>query len=630
MAESRATGRGKGRPSKLEEYRDIVINMHSMRAATSTIVERLRQEHGVTVSDRTLTNYLKKWELRRNIRQDKDPQIFEQIQELYNENRTDNQVAEILKDQDVNMDARQVQHARMKLGLRRRIVPGNVEEGNQQFTRITNLLSYSLKHKVLICRECKYAIQKPALARHLRRHKIFRGERQRLLSSIAQLELSEPDDVQPPPAGDPRVDGLPIISGYRCTAVGCASLCASFKRMRRHWSEVHGVSDPPDSCARPVDLQTFFRGTKLKYFEVASSRTAARSPSVTSDGLFAQEEDPDLMATPASNKQTSVFSPRPRYSLTLDLDMLRYFHHFTTTTSLTLPKNNHEPAEYWQTNVVAQALQLRWLMYGLLTISASHLAALSNEETTKRLHQERSTRFFEEFSTGWGKIKHCRSVAEVKAAKMGAQMVCIHRCCQWMSESAELGQGMFASPDFLLFHAFSTTIRGCVDSAFALRCELDRYEPPEVAFNQAIKDLEPYNVITSNVPPALLERLHTLPYRMAEVLPKPDSIHEFTSTLSGIDGLVQCMSLSYSSEDMGAAWAGMETWLRRTPEHFNGMTRERNAAMFIVIAHWLLLVERVERHSWFLRGAAKKALGQIVGEFSHSRGIVNLIEDLIA
>ena len=133
-----------------------------------------------------------------------------------------------------------------------------------------DLLEYDARHGVLICRECQYAIQKSALESHLLKHKIYRDERQRLLSSIAQLELFEPDDVPLPTPDFPPIDALPIICGYRCTAVGCGNLCASSKRMRRHRSEIHGLSDPRNfsSFTRPVKLQTFFRGTKLRYFEV--------------------------------------------------------------------------------------------------------------------------------------------------------------------------------------------------------------------------------------------------------------------------------------------------------------------------------------------------------------------------
>ena len=113
-----------------------------------------------------------------------------------------------------------------------------------------DLLEYDARYGVLICRECQYAIQKSALQSHLLRHKIYRGERQNLLSSIARLDIFEPQNVPLPNPSSPPIDTLPIISGYRCTAAGCENLCASFKRMRRHWSEIHGQNEPHQGLDR--------------------------------------------------------------------------------------------------------------------------------------------------------------------------------------------------------------------------------------------------------------------------------------------------------------------------------------------------------------------------------------------
>lgn len=38
--------------------------------------------------------------------------------------------------------------------------------------------------------------------------------------------------------------------------------------MRRHWADVHGLVEDFDAMAREVKMQTFFRGTKIRYFEV--------------------------------------------------------------------------------------------------------------------------------------------------------------------------------------------------------------------------------------------------------------------------------------------------------------------------------------------------------------------------
>lgn len=143
-----------------------------------------------------------------------------------------------------------------------------------------DLLDYNATYRILICRECQYAIQKSAISSHLLRHKIYREERQALLSFANGLDLFEPEQVPVPVSGTPAVDGLPVISGYRCiSSSDYEGLCASLKRMKRHQSDFHSVNDLSNvhAFARPAQLQTFFRGTKLQYFEVIPTWPAFRT-----------------------------------------------------------------------------------------------------------------------------------------------------------------------------------------------------------------------------------------------------------------------------------------------------------------------------------------------------------------
>jgi hypothetical protein len=492
-----------------------------------------------------------------------------------------------------------------------------------------NLIVYDVRNKVLICRDCKYAIQKSALESHLLRHKIYRRERQHLLSSFSQLALLEPHEVQLPPAGSPPVDGLPIISGYRCTATSCENLCASSKRMKRHWSESHGAGNTPDVFARPVHLQTFFRGTKLRYFEVESPSAVASQSLVTGDDRLAPQDGRNHLVTSVPHAQMITIAPSSPWNL--DLETLRYFHHFTTTTSLTLPSENNQPAKYWQVDVVAQALQLRWLMCGLLAISASHLDALADDDTTKKFHRERSARFLQDFSAGWGGLKRDSDVAEVEEAKTGAQMACIHHCCYWATESPLLHQEMILDPSTFQLQSFTATVQGCFNSNFALCSAFSNDGIPEEAFVRTRIDLRRSSDVgvTSKAPPALVNRIRTLTYRMVDIVAKPDSVQDFCATLSAIDALVECCTLSYMTDDLESVWLGMESWLWRCSDHFNQMVLHRNAAALIVLAHWSVLVERAERHCWFLSGSAKKVLRQITRDLPKDDAVQSMVENLI-
>ncbi|KAK7424452.1 hypothetical protein QQX98_000417 [Neonectria punicea] len=479
-----------------------------------------------------------------------------------------------------------------------------------------DFLEYDARYSVLICRTCKYAVQKGALERHLLRHKIYRGEKQRLMSAIARLELVEPDHVQLPPAGSPPVDGLPVISGYKCTAAGCGRLYASSKRMRRHWSESHGVSDPAESAASSVALQTFFRGTKLRYFEVMVPTASSTAVVATT----ATEERP-LVSTP---------SPSPCH---LDLETLRYFHHFTTMTSLTLPVQEGGPAKYWQTDVTSQALRLHWLMCGLLAISASHLATLYDDKT-KQAHRSQAARYLQEFSAGWEEaIQRGPRGAEIEGVKTGAQMICIQRCCHWTLDDKSPTLGQSQRPFQL--QLFITIVQGCVDPSFALRClttDDDNDNVLEETFVSARNDSEATSDAgdSSKVPSELLERFRAIPYLMALLLGKPDSTEDFVATLSAIKKLVNCSYLSYASNDVRAVWMGMEAWLKRISDRFKRMLWHENPAALLVLANWSLLVERAKRLCWFLSGMAIKVLREVERHLPEDSIVQSIIENQLS
>lgn len=92
--------------------------------------------------------------------------------------------------------------------------------------------------------------------------------------------------------------------------------------------------------------------------------------------------------------------PIPASSVNVDLQTPMYFHHFVSTTSLTLPPAdpNLFTAQYWQKNFIAQALQHRWLMLGLLALSASHLATLVNPVHDVKAHHDCSVELYLEYA----------------------------------------------------------------------------------------------------------------------------------------------------------------------------------------------------------------------------------------
>ncbi|KAK9326585.1 hypothetical protein V1520DRAFT_284942 [Lipomyces starkeyi] len=79
-----------------------------------------------------------------------------------------------------------------------------------------------------------------------------------------------------------------------------------------------------------------------------------------------------------------------------------------------------------------------------------------------------------------------------------------------------------------------------------------------------------------NTPSALFNRLRALPSRMAETFVKPESARDVLATLSAIAALVECCDTSFESDEVGAAWRGITTWLTKVPDHFNHMVSRHN------------------------------------------------------
>ncbi|KAI4160161.1 MAG: hypothetical protein LQ342_005950 [Letrouitia transgressa] len=519
-----------------------------------------------------------------------------------------------------------------------------------------DLLEYNSKYSLLICRKCQYAVQKNALESHLLRHKIYRGDRQRLLSSIARLDLLEPHHVPLPAPGSPPVDALPILSGYCCTAEGCLHLTASSKRIKRHWSEfhgLHGLVPLSSSFARPAKLQTFFRGTKVRYFEVASPTTSLSNTDYDGnddDGKKAREEEGRnaIAATPPSRPSVPVTpgtaqDPSPA---DFNLETLAYFYHFSTTTSLTLPGAEHPQSakHYWQTHVLLRALQQRWLMCGLLAISAYHLVALADDTTSKQIHRERGVHFYSEFSAGLGQTTG--SVLDLEVANIVEET---KQCCEQIRRLLYCAQWLLAEDAFgdavarCQLLPIMSTVRGCGVPNYTLRHSKIRNENHESqeewvaqgclhTRNSSHSENPNADSSNTNMPSVLLNILRALPFRIAEGLGRPESAQDVFATLSAISTMVECCDISFACDEVAAAWQGVATWLTNVPDHYNQMVQRHDPAALVVLAHWAaMLVKRAERVGcWFLKGSAKIIVLQVARHLSaKEHTVLSLVECLM-
>jgi hypothetical protein len=378
------------------------------------------------------------------------------------------------------------------------------------------------------------------------------------------------------------------------------------------------------NIARPAKLQTFFRGTKIRYFEVTpGSSTTAGLPllSHADDDGFApgdeqlethDDEEPDTQVlerpSPPSRATTSSFKIPPNtHSANIDLDVLTYFHHYTTVTSLTLPcvDPTQSAAEYWQTDVVLLALRERWLMCGLLAISAVHLAALAHDRDLEREHRERLSQLFPEFMTGWND-----PTEDQKAMMAGEHIRRILRCTQDLIVP-QLVTSPSGAPDDDVYAQGETF-------SFASRM-LSAVGSPGTSMSS-----------DPNLS-AVLDRLGNLPTRMTAALGRPENTGDVLVILAAIAALIECYSASFGPPDAGLAWRGMECWLDKVPHRFLYMVSHHNAAALVVLAHWAATLVRRSEHCgcWFLRGSPEAILLHVEQQLLNSdHAVQSLVEGL--
>ncbi|KAL9109177.1 MAG: hypothetical protein Q9227_006102 [Pyrenula ochraceoflavens] len=430
--------------------------------------------------------------------------------------------------------------------------------------------------------------------------------------------------------------------------------------MKRHWSEVHGLKESLNSFSfgNPVKLQTFFRGTEIRYFEVdppPGKTTVNEVPLVTTledvnnidDGDVGNDEElqNDQRYGPHVSTLRRASSPLPTCrpteipsrssSINLDLETLQYFHHFTTTTSLTLPNVDSQNlrTQYWQTDVVLQALQHQWLMYGLLTISACHLAALANDSAAGRKHRERAAQFMSDFSIGHREatksgLDGVIATLEENPGTTSVRIMCVLRCAHFASTESPYGWELIpesAAPSQL--HVIINNIRKTIapDSAVLPKDSGNSNKCDQVAISTCS---------TSNgTLSTLLNRLHALPSLLAKTFGKLRSVAPILATLSAIDALIECCETSFASDDAGAAWQGMAMWTVKISEQFHSMISCHDPVALVVVGHWAAaLVQRVEDCGcWFLRGAANKILRDVEdGLADKGHGAQRLVVGLMA
>jgi hypothetical protein len=488
-----------------------------------------------------------------------------------------------------------------------------------------DLLSYNSTYRILICRQCKYAIQKSAVQSHLLRHKIYRHQRQNLLRAVAELPLLNPGEVLCPSSTAPRLSELPVVEGLRCVVDECKHLCASDKRMKRHLADEHGREGSKGlrDLTRPAKIQTFFRGTQIHYFEVegpqilavASSNHANRreinSPILAQRSWVGQERT-------SSSSSKGVIEIEQPSEVRIDLETLSDYHHYITITSPTLPipQATTYGSSPWQNTIANNALRWGWLMSGLLAISAWHEAFLDPDADVKGPHmvsgRQRSKAFYHGLNE-WGADSAATSDPQVVQVVKQVQSMLV------LAASAVMGTHALKR----LEPSWSSDWQ-CIRQNICCILRLDEHRSSsfgdansrtsafggDAVFHFEECALGKTTPVHSAPISRLATRLQKLPSEMTRALKKPDpgTLSDVLATISAIETLSEIINDFIRSSEMNPheALQGVARWIVETPEHFHKMIIDRKSAASVVLMHWVVLVEEaVHSGCWYMSAIAR-------------------------
>lgn len=118
------------------------------------------------------------------------------------------------------------------------------------------------KYRVVICRQCQYAVRPNGIIKHLAHsnHRISASDAHRVEEAVQAWEDVEIDvqQLQLPRVVPRRIKGLAVYTdGLLCTVTpDCEYVCRSKESIRKHWRTAHNWSPHPyGGGVRQADLE---------------------------------------------------------------------------------------------------------------------------------------------------------------------------------------------------------------------------------------------------------------------------------------------------------------------------------------------------------------------------------------
>ncbi|KIW00694.1 uncharacterized protein PV09_07876 [Verruconis gallopava] len=494
-----------------------------------------------------------------------------------------------------------------------------------------DLLKHFPDYGVLVCKSCQFAIQPSALSSHLLRHQIYRSERRQLIERLKELGLREPEKVTYPGPDAKAIAELPVYRGWFCQSPDCGHACASEKRMAQHWSDLHGSREV---AARPAWLQTFFRGNKIRYFEVSEPISIPSplpededeiGPTTISDSLAdsvsISGSSVSELGSSRSNMESSQNLAYTSLLTATQLNMLnlQLMHHWSTVTSYTIDRGT-EPPNFWTQNITIQAINGNsFLMFGCLSAAAFHLA--SEHRHTPKFYEFRKVGLEYQGHSMAGFRQALSVNAQPEASIAFNRLLCLTRCAEHhldpdSTDSAFRPDAEGKIAPLLAIQECILLLRKTTEMWCAVQPDLPDDSglrlPKEVLIGLESIPLDAVNYFLApsptqypNIPPVLLEQIQSIPSRLSTVLHNTDETN-LAAIRHAYTCLLTCFDRSYISKEIWAKWNGVEAWPKMISTEFLALIESCHPCALVLLAAWALLVKRLEAHKWFLKGETRR------------------------
>ncbi|KAI0411965.1 hypothetical protein F5X98DRAFT_31969 [Xylaria grammica] len=493
-------------------------------------------------------------------------------------------------------------------------------------TAVGGLLIHLPSYGVVICKDCRFAIQPSAFSSHLQNHHVLRSERRGILDQLSSLCLPPPDRVGVPASDSRRIENLPVLSGFKCSTSECNYACTSIKRMCQHWSEVHAEPNSKAIKYREARLQTFFRGNKIRYFEVEGPKNSQCWSQKESE-LAVKKSNLLLPAGSADEALERIQAPP------LDYQSLLYMHHYTRHSGLFLNRGN-ESTNFWVDTIVFEAHKHPFLMYSLLCISAIDKARKTTDYTERRNHLQASASYCAGAISGYRAAVVCPTRDNSNALLACSRLLGQHEAARDLIRFQETDRS-FTIEDII---EHLVLLRGCTDLMLQLQSTL----PPDSPFRLPDKVKSGLKQIEENdntempanqgrIPTGTWLILNTLEGRLkaAGILSESE-----TPMIRRTINLLACASShahGAKEDEFGwSSWNAVEGWLRSrvvSDELLPAMREVRPAALVLFISWVMLLLRRIEESYDWMTGLSAWFV-QVAIDVGQSKEVEILVREI--